>query len=114
MCIYRYKIEESEGVICLTFSLTTASSTLARLSRGASNTLACSGPPTNSTKTPSSSDNARRTSSSSSTDSVYYQCDYREYSIQQQKQTPNPGIMPRKNANVRDDGDGGDIMVIIV
>lgn len=52
-----------------TFSRTSGSSIAARFSRGESRTCPHSGPPTYSTKVPSSSLRAVRTSSSSSTDS---------------------------------------------
>lgn len=53
-----------------TLSLTTGSSMAAKFSRGESRTCPKDGPPTYSTKLPSSSLSATKTSSSSSTDSV--------------------------------------------
>jgi hypothetical protein len=53
-----------------TLSRTRGSSMVARFSKGERSTCPYSGPPTYSTKLPSSSDRAVRTSSSSSTDSV--------------------------------------------
>eukprot|EP00967_Tisochrysis_lutea_P151040 scaffold293206_cov32-Tisochrysis_lutea.AAC.4 len=65
------------GSICATlfnasiaFSRTNVSSTVARVSSGVSKMAACSGPPTQSTKLPSSSASATSTSSSSSIDSA--------------------------------------------
>ena len=56
--------------LCVTLSLTSGSSMAARFSRGERSTWPCCGPPTYSTKLPSSSLSAVRTSSSSSTDSI--------------------------------------------